>query len=447
MANDHSGKFRLPIVAGILAAIAAAAPCFFSRVESLRAAMAGCGEGAGWLDRLAATGYAVGGLPGVDALRAACVAASVLAAYLAVAAIARKLPLDFQNRIRWTLILAAVLVMGFGIFEGFRAWQRDIREIRLLAPVDLLQAVGEGDGRVFINSPALAASRLLAPSLVSRAPVAASLAELTSSPVRWRAEDRRDPFIAILLGVPLEGSRPLVEMLEASPEWSLAQINNQGLLYRRGAARETPPSAAPDFVTKRDEALYGAQAAMVMHFLGKNKTARELMAQARRTAPNDSLVLTQSAILAAALKQWPTTKKEASLALRQDSSSTQARYLLALALLETGNISSAAKESATLSANNPDDPSVLWLEARISREANDPTAEIAALEKLLTLAQKQKEEPTHIHIHLAQAWAKRGFATQALENYNAALQGRLTPTQRKELENARETISSRTPRP
>lgn len=183
-----------------------------------------------------------------------------------------------------------------------------------------------------------------------------------------------------------------------------------------------------------------------MHFLGENKKARELMAEARQTAPNDPLVLTQSATLAAAFKQWPSTKKEASLALQQDSSSTQARYLLALALLETGNIADAAKESATLFANHPGDPSVLWLQARISREANDPTAEIAALEKLLTLAQKQKEEPTIIHIHLAQAWAKRGFATQALENYNAALQGRLTPAQRKELENARETISSRTPR-
>ena len=446
MANDHSGKFRLPIIAGILAAIAVAAPCFFSRAESLQAAMAGCGEGAGWLSRLAAAGYAMAELPGVDAVRAACVGAPVFAAFLAVAWIARKFPLGFQDAIRWALTLAATLVMGFGAFQAFQAWQRDIREIRLLAPVDLLQAVGEGDGRVFINSPALAASRLLAPSLVSRAPDAASIAELTSSPVRWREEDRRDPFTAILLSVPIEGSRPLVEMLAASPEWSLAQINNQGLLYRRGAVRETPPSAAPTFATKRDEALYGAQAAMVMHFLGENKNARELMAQARQTAPNDPLVLTQSATLAAAFKQWPTTKKEASLALRQDSSSTQARYLLALALLETGNISGAAEESATLFAKNPGDPSVLWLEARISREANDHTAEIAALEKLLALATKQNEEPTLIHIHLAQAWAKRGFAAQALQNYSAALQGNLTPKQRAELENAMSTIQSRTPR-
>jgi tetratricopeptide (TPR) repeat protein len=264
--------------------------------------------------------------------------------------------------------------------------------------------------------------------------------------VRWREEDRSVPFQAILLAVHLEDSRPLVEMLNSTPEWHLTKIDNQGLLYRRGTTEQHPQSIETVFANKRDSALHDAQTAMVMHFLGKNKDAREWMAQARQTAPRDPLVLTQSATLAAALKQWPTTKKEAELALKEDPSSTQARYLLALALLETGNISRAAEESANLSAKASNAPSVLWLQARISREANDPTTEIAALEKLLAQAQKQKEEPTIIHIHLAQAWAKRGFATQALENYNAALKGNLTPKQRTELENAKGTIQDRAPR-
>lgn len=433
-------------MAGILAATAAAAPSFFSRAESLRSAMAGCGEDAGWIDRLAAAGYAVGGLPGADSARAACVAAPILAAFLAISWIARKLPLDLQNRIRWGLTIGAMVVIGFGAFEGFQAFQRDIRDIRLLAPVDLLKTVGDPDGRVFINSPALSAASLLSPDLISRAPTAEAIQSLTSSPVRWREEDRRDPFAAILLAVPLEDSRPLVEMLGASHEWHLTTIDNQGLLYRRGEGTEDTSTATPRFANKRDTALHDAQTAMVMHFLGKNKDAREWMAQARQTAPRDPIVLTQSATLAAALKQWPTTKREAELALREDASSTQARYLLALALLETGNISAAAGESATLSAKASNTPPVLWLQARISREANDPNTEIAALEKLLTLAQKQKEEATIIHIHLAQAWAKRGFATQALENYNAALKGKLTPAQRRELDNAKGTIQDRASR-
>ncbi len=444
MANDHSDKSRLPIVAAILAATAAAAPCFFSRAESLRSAIAGRAEGAGWLDRLAAAGFTLAGLPGADAARALCVSALVFAVFFASAWISKKLPADFQKRIRLGLIIAVLVVAGLSAFKAFQASRSDIRDIRLLAPVDLFEQADEG--RVFLNAPALSAARILSPDLASRAPDARSIQEIASSPVRWREEDRSVHFQSILLAVPLEDSRPLVEMLNSTPEWHLATIDNQGLLYRRGPAGTQKKGTETAFANKRDLALHAAQTAMVMHFLGKNKDAREWMAQARQTAPRDPLVLTQSATLAAALKQWPTAKKEAELALKEDPSSTQARYLLALSLLETGSISAAAGESADLSAMASNTPSVLWLQARISREANDPTTEIDALEKLLALAQKQKEEPTIIHIHLAQAWAKRGFATQALENYNAALKGHLTPAQRAELENAKGTIQDRAPR-
>jgi tetratricopeptide (TPR) repeat protein len=447
MANDHSGKFMLPIVASLVAATATAAPCFFSRTESLATAVRGASAGASWIDRLATAGYAVAGLPGTDVVRATSVAIPVLAAFLAVSWIAGKLPRDYERKAIWGIRVAAVLVTGFGAFQAFHAWQRDISDIRLLAPVELLQAAGSGEGRVFLNSPALSSARLLAPKLVSRAPDAAAILALTTSPVRWREAHRESPFNTILLATPLDNSRQLVEMLAASPDWHLVRIDNQGLLYRRETSKPAHMPGQQQFSNKRDSAIHDAQAAMVMHFLGKNKNARDLMEAARRTAPRDPFVLTQAATLSAALNQWPSTKKDAEAALREDSSLIQARYLLALALLETRNIPAASREAETLSTQNSTNPSVLWLAARISRESNDPTAEIAALEKLLALAKKQNEEPTIIHIHLAQAWAKRGFATQALENYKAALKGDLPPKQRAELENAMSTIQSRTPRP
>lgn len=448
MANDHSpvkGIFRLPLLAGAIAAIAAASPCFFSRAGSLHAAIAGCGEEGGWMDRLAAAGFAIAGTPGADAARALCVAAPVFAGFAALAWISQKLSPRLHKHARAGLLLAAFAVAGLGILEAIQSSRSDVRDIRLLAPVDLLAEAGEG--RLFLNAPALLAARLLAPDLAGRSTDARSIQELASSPVRWREEDRLRPFQAILLAVPLEDSRPLVEMLNATPEWQLAKIDNQGLLFRRGTSGQPAQGNEAAFANTRDQAIYAARYGMVMHFLGKNKDAREWMAKARQIAPRDPLVLTESATLAAALKQWPSTRKDAESALKEDASSTQARYLLALALLETGNISGAAEESATLSAQASNAPSVLWLQARISREANDPTTEIAALEKLLAMAKKQKEEPTIIHIHLAQAWAKRGFAPQALENYNAALKGTLTPAQRTELENAKGTITSRAPKP
>jgi tetratricopeptide (TPR) repeat protein len=449
MAIDHSpvkGTSKLVSILGILAAASAAAPCFFSRAESLASAMRGSSDGAAWLDRLSAAGYAVAGLPGADAARALSVAAPVLSAFFALSWIAEKFA---PTQKRWAccgLGVAAFVVIGFGTFQSYQAWQRDIRDIRLLAPVELLQTDAGGKERMFLNSPALAAARLLAPQIVLRAPDASTIPILSTSPVLWREAHRESPFTTVLLATPLDGSRQLVEMLSATPEWHLARIDNQGLLYRRGAAEAQNLPAQQVFSNKRDSAIRDAQTAMVMHFLGKNKNALDLMESARRNAPSDSIVLTQAATLGGALNQWPSAKRDAEAALREDSASIRARYLLALALLETGNISRAASEAATLSAQNSSDPSVLWLTARISREANDPTAEIAALDQLLTLAKNQKEPPTLIHIHLAQAWAKRGFATQALANYNAALKGDLTPQQRMELENAKGTIQDRAPR-
>lgn len=441
MANDHSPKNGIPIlliVAGFLAAAAASAPCFFSRSESVHAAVRGCQEDAAWHLRLVALAHSEGGWLGADFARALAEATPVLLGFLMTLWIAQSLPPCWRKRIHWIVALVSVATIVFGAFDAFQSARRDVRDIRLLAPVELLQSAGSG--RVFLNSPALSAARLLAPDLVSRTPRATS-SPPPLSPVLWREEDRREPFSAIILAVPLEDSRPLIEMLAASPEWNLSSITNQGLLYKRG--KGGPSESTPPFLQKREAALHDAQTSMVMHFLGKNKIARELMSKALQSQPDEPLVLTQSAMLAASLGQWSLAKKNAESALKRDPTSTPARYLLALSLLESGNIPAAARESVRLSAQTPNEASCLWLSARISREANDPTAEIAALEALLALAKKQKEAPTIIHMHLGQAWAKRGFATQALENYSAALCGNLTPEQRRELENAKATILHR----
>ena len=450
MANDDSPvkkNFRRIAPLGIMASVAAASHCFFTRTESLRASIAGSGEVAGWHDRLAAAGHALGGWPGADTARALATATPVLIAFFSLYWLTQRLPARFKKQAQLGLCIAALSVTFFGFYKTFRDAQRDIRDVRLLAPVDLLKTVEATEGRVFMNASALSASRLLAPTVVPRAPASEMIPPLTNSPVRWREEEHQSPFTAILLAVPLASSRPLVEMISSSPEWQLAQVDNQGLLYLRRSSTKKNAITVPVFSSIGDIALYDAQSAMVLHFLGKNKEARDLMSKARQSAPENAFVRTQSAILAASLRQWATTREEAESALKMDSTSTQARYLLALALLETGNISGAAKESALLSAIASDDPSALWLHARISREMNDPTNEITSLEKLLELAIKQNEEPTLIHIHLAQAWAKRGFATQALENYHAALQGNLSPKLRLELENAKSTIQSRSPQP
>lgn len=444
MANDHSSGIRISRIAtitGILAAIVSAMPCFFSHSESLRLAIAGANDSSIGFDRLCAWGFAMGGLSGADWIRAAYITLPLLAVFVCVPRLAKKLPLHIQPLICGMLLVTALAMIGLAGVQTIRLRNIDVSDIRLLGPVDLLKAVNNDPGRIFFNVPALSAARLLAPDISPRAPDALTSKNLASSPVKWREEDRRNPFNAVLLSTPLEDSRPLVEMLLLTPGWQLARIDNQGLLFLRGINATIPEE--PVFQNPRDAALFAAQKAMIMHFLGETKAAREMMNAARASAPNDPLVLVQSATLAASLKQWPKVRKDAESALEADSASVQARYLRALALLETGNIESAAWDISSLCSAHPEEPSVLWLAARIARESNDPTSEIAALDQLLILAKKNHEEPTVIHIHLAQAWAKRGFAAQALENYNSALDGTLTPDQRKELEAIKALIQSR----
>ena len=154
----------------------------------------------------------------------------------------------------------------------------------------------------------------------------------------------------------------------------------------------------------------------------------------------DSTVWVNSAMLAASQKRWPESRKNAESALKLTPNSVQARYLLALALLETDYISQAATECTRLTRQRPLDPQTLKLQARISRANNDFTAEIDALERLLALETKANQATSPIHLYLGQAWARKGFASQALANYESALQGSLSPLQKSEIQSAIQNI-------
>jgi tetratricopeptide (TPR) repeat protein len=125
-----------------------------------------------------------------------------------------------------------------------------------------------------------------------------------------------------------------------------------------------------------------------------------------------------------------------------DPSNISARYLLALALLETGDANHAANELARM--NPESNPGILLLQARIARQIHDPATEIASLEALLKITRKQKQSATGLYLFLGQAWARRGFSDQALENYKAALHGELTEVQRAEVLNAMSNIRRKT---
>ena len=454
MANDDSTVntgTRLPLAVGLVASAAAACSSLCSRSESVRRVLVDISsreglEQAGWMDRVAAAGYGVAGWWGADAARALAVGLPVLAVFLVAVWAVGKLPSTLRRRGRVCVYAFALLVFVAGGVRGVQAWRSDTRDLRLLLPVELLASAAQGGGRVFFNTPGLLAAALLRPGTRDDMLTPQLVADLSQSPVRWRAEDRERPFSWVLLAVPLENSRALIAMLGRLPDWRLARVDNQGLLFQRGGEGVVDPSpreAARLFKGAKERSLYLAQSALVLNAINRNRESQTLMDEAVELSPSDSSTLVSAAMLAAMRNRWRPARDLAAQALQNDGASIQARYLHALALLETGNIPLAAEESERLVRSRSGDASILQLHARISREANDPNSEVAALQKLLALATKNRQPVAAIQIHLAQAWARSGFAAKALENYRAALTGDLTPEQKTEIAERIQLIQSR----
>ena len=442
MATDESTTLVknpfLIIAASVLTSGVMASSCFLSRAESVVRTANGLLPGtASPIDAFIAGSYRMAGWLGADGARAFVVFLPCLLFLALIGFLARAL----SSRLLGTLFFIAILAaLAWGVRETMKASKSDIRDLRLLAPIELFQAAAQSGGRVFVNPPAYAHAALLAPDLFARLPSLDLIAKMCAALPMWREEDRREPFSALIFtGNRLAEIRPLVESL--SSDWYLARMDNHGLLYLRGNPSAKEVTVNPNsFTDPRSKAIFLSQSALVLDAMTRHTEARQMMQNSLEVFPEDSTVLVNSAMLAASQKRWPQTQKNAESALKLTPDSVQARYLLALALLETNSISQAATESTRLTRQRPLDPQILKLHARISKANNDFTAEINALERLLVLEKKANQATSPIHLYLGQAWARKGFAAQALSNYESALQGPLTPLQKSEIQAAIQNI-------
>ena len=415
-----------------------ASSCFFSRAESVARTANGFLPGNGSaIDEIITASYRLAGWAGADWARAFVVFLPCLLILALIGFLARTLSSWLLGTLFFIAILAA---FAWGVNNTVRASKNDIRDLRLLAPVEIFEAAAASGGRVFVNPPAYAHAALLAPGLFARLPTPELIGKMCANLPIWREEDRREPFSALIFtGNRLAEIRPLIESL--SSDWYLARTDNHGLLYLRG--NPTAKDVAVDsnsFTDPRSKAIFLSQSALVLDAMSRQAEARQMMQKSLEVFPEDSTVLLNSAMLAASQKRWPESRKNAESALKLTPNSVQARYLLALALLETDYISQAATECTRLTRQRPLDPQTLKLQARISRANNDFTAEIDALERLLTLETKVSQATSPIHLYLGQAWARKGFATQALASYERAMQGPLSPLQKSEIQSAIQNI-------
>ena len=336
----------------------------------------------------------------------------------------------------------AAAVFGMGAWEGIAGWKNNARDARLFAPVDLIALAKTNGGRVFVNPSATFEVAALAPDLLGGRALK-DRAAMMGSPLRWRAEDRESPASGVLIAGNVAEARPLIGHLLASPDWRLAFVDNGGLLFLHGEGPNFSPLPDAEIVAGFDLDQHGyvlARTALNYHEAGLKVEARSLMSAAVERAPEDPRVLACAASLAASQGRWERARADAEKALKLDPRSLHAGYLLALSLLETRVPDRAHAIASELVERVPRDAGILMLHARTSRATNDPTSEIASLEKLLTLSEGSTISRARVQIYLGQAWAKRGFPDQALAAYRAALKGGLSSGEESDVRDVVKTI-------
>lgn len=439
----------IKILSAIVAGIAVASGGFFFRAADIASVGFGLAAKAGipvgsWSDRLAATAFGVGGWTAVVVVKSLLVALPWTAGIVAVFWAAGKLPARRRLGGMAVAWLFCAGVAGFGFWNGAGAWRRQIRDIRLLAPSDLLGDADRDGGRIFYGPAltghvALFAPRLLDPSLDQR-----GRADRLRSLAPWRNDE--NSFSGVVLSGSLSESRVLGDYLLSSPGWYLKRVDNQGLYFRRGNAPDVVPApadqASGEYGIPRERGIFLAQSAISLDASGLKIPARSTMDLALKTSPDDAFVLGQAASLAASQGRWAETRSLAERALAKEPSSRQAAYLQALAFLETRAFEKALAATERLIAVRRPDTHSLLLHARAAQAAKDYTGEVASLEKLLALSEAAGVPATQVHIYLGQAWARRGFPEQALEHYQAALGGELAATQERDIREAIQTIKT-----
>ncbi len=436
----------------LAAALAAGSGSFFDRAETMQRAASGFAARHGLVaeelrDKLVALAFESGGWMAADALRSLGTVVPVFLSLLLAAALVSRLPWNWVRRSRRLLPLVALGVFAWGVWNGFFVWRHGIRDPRLLAPSELLGKAAKIQGRVFFSPSALFLAPLFALEKLEPNSSLSEASRLSAFPAEWRAEDRKSPFSAVVLTGQLAPSNPLLEMLAALPGWNLAATDNHGVLFMRGGRGTEGPtvdSAKNLFPNPADQALYLAQSALILEGLQRSGSARKLMSLALEIAPDNPRVLLCSASLASTEGRWSAVREAAKKVLKKMPGSAPAAYLLALAMFESGAFSKASAEIAALAERHPNDSQILRLQARIASADNDPATEVDALEQLLSLAKKQNQPTVNLLVLLSQAWAKRGFPDQALENYQAALKANPPPEVKKQIEDSMATIRQRT---
>lgn len=449
-------------IAGLCAAVVYTLPRWlalpdFSILENLYAL-----THANWTTLLLQSPAALGGLAGwkcgglafvLPGIALANTLLHILGVFALIAAcklVAKRIPAT-ARLLHAALLLVFLVMIVIGGRSTWRAWKFRITDELARLPIQLVELARKakgGGGEVYANPSTARALAIFAPDLKT-----SQWAESGAAAGRidtWRTLDAANSFqVVVLSGKPGE-FRPLFEFLQDSPVWILRAIDAHGVLFVRritsaGGASSLAEAilSPPPGMTSAGRGVWLARQAGYVALAGRFSEARRLFAAAQEAAPQSAPVAALYASFLAERGQFPEAAKEARKALE-----IEPNFVPALQVLVQCEIAMARPDSAWAMAQRleklaPTDPYSLYIAARAANAANITYEEARILEKAVRISLQRGIPSGAFRIYLGQAYARQGFANQALEQWDAALaEGTLSASQEKQVRELRDAIAA-----
>lgn len=346
---------------------------------------------------------------------------------------------------RWRLALLAIVV-ATGIAAIFWA-RRDVEPAALSQP---LFGLGQFSGQTWYYNPA--AERWV-PISLKNATRAVDFRRAARDPVLWRQLDRELRFDAVFLAGDPAGYRELLRHLRTSRDWVLANLDHASFVFRRAPAVVWRPAQLALIEEKfasfspHDRAIFESRLANNLIEIDAAASARVHLDRALALEDRSPEIWNELAILDSHLAHWTDALAHADRALALKRRYPPAQSVKAQALLGLGRASEAFEISSALLRSNRDDPSLLYLHARIAHQARAYDAEIATLRHLIELAERAQQPVAGYRIYLAQAYSAAGQTDLSLAEFTTVRDAAdLTTEQRGYVETAIQRLTPRAAR-
>ena len=343
-------------------------------------------------------------------------------------------------RVRMVMAAAAFAVLGLAV----KVWFFAERDGPLLAtPLLAIEALPAGRS-LYFNGPArpwLLARRaelLTAEDRDERSDRARAMVQAVQNPKLFRQLDRRWRFDALLLTGDPSQYRPLLEHLLEAGDFAPVYVDATSVILQRDAARGWEPGDLAPVRERfaqspvRERAKFLALTGGRLVALRRADDGRRLLDEALALNPKSKEAWSGLALL----HMNRGANKEAMEAVERGLA-IDGKYLPALAtktqlLYASKYFSDAYDLSTKLVERVPDDPGILFYHAKIAHEAHAYRAEIAALVRLIAMAEAAERPVAGYRVYLGQAYAAAGDAKPAAEAFGKALADPELPADQRE---------------